>query len=115
MGGSYERKDTTSAAPPCGDDLVTYPIGLCEAYRKVFRYKFENALIRLFDTGRLEYDFHDLMEFMVYGLHQKGGEEKGLNSAFGTALTDAGAGDTICRQVFQAGVSERVQDYGNGR
>ena len=37
------------------------------------------------------------------------------NSAFGTALTDAGAGDTICRQVFQAGVSERVQDYGNGR
>ena len=50
------------------------------------RYKFENALIRLFDTGRLEYDFHDLMEFMVYGLHQKGGEEKGLNSAFGTAL-----------------------------
>ena len=52
---------------------------------------------------------------MVYGLHQKGGEEKGLNSAFGTALTDAGAGDTICRQVFQAGVSERVQDYGNGR
>lgn len=55
------------------------------------------------------------MEFMVYGLHQKGGEEKGLNSAFGTALTDAGAGDTICRQVFQAGVSERVQNYGNGR
>ena len=52
----------------------------------MFRYKFENALIRLFDTGRLEYDFHDLMEFMVYGLHQKGGEEKGLNSAFGTAL-----------------------------
>lgn len=47
----------------------------------MFRYKFENALIRLFDTGRLEYDFHDLMEFMVYGLHQKGGEEKGLNSA----------------------------------
>ena len=42
----------------------------------MFRYKFENALIRLFDTGRLEYDFHDLMEFMVYGLHQKGGEEK---------------------------------------
>ena len=32
----------------------------------MFRYKFENALIRLFDTGRLEYDFHDLMEFMVY-------------------------------------------------
>lgn len=72
----------------------------------MFRYKFENALIRLFDTGRLEYDFHDLMEFMVYGLHQKGGEEKGLNSAFGTALTDAGAGDTICGQVFQAGVPE---------
>ena len=67
----------------------------------MFRYKFENALIRLFDTGRLEYDFHDLMEFMVYGLHQKGGEEKGLNSAFGTALTDAGAGDTICRQVLR--------------
>lgn len=22
MGGSYERKDTTSAAPPCGDDLI---------------------------------------------------------------------------------------------
>lgn len=49
------------------------------------------------------------------GFIKKVEKKKGLNSAFGTALTDAGAGDTICRQVFQAGVSERVQDYGNGR
>jgi hypothetical protein len=34
--------------------------------RKVFRYKFENALIGLFDTGRLEHDFHDRMEFMGF-------------------------------------------------
>ena len=34
--------------------------------RKVFRYKFENALIELFDTGRLEHDFHDRMEFMGF-------------------------------------------------
>ena len=39
MGGSYERKDTTSAAPPCGDDLVTYPIGLCEAMMHKFGLK----------------------------------------------------------------------------
>ena len=30
---------------------------------KVFRYKFENALIELFDAGRLEHDFRDRMEF----------------------------------------------------
>ena len=34
--------------------------------RKVFRYKFENALIGLFDTGRLKHDFHDRMEFMGF-------------------------------------------------
>lgn len=34
--------------------------------RRVFRYKFENALIGLFDAGRLEHDFHDRMEFMSF-------------------------------------------------
>ena len=33
---------------------------------KVFRYKFEHALIGLFDAGRLEHDFHDRMEFMGF-------------------------------------------------
>ena len=80
---------------------------------KVFRYKFEHALIGLFDAGRLEHDFHDRMEFM--GFIKKGGEQKGLDCTFGAAHTDAGTGDTICGQVFQTGVSERVQDYGNGR
>eukprot|EP00975_Prorocentrum_lima_P066222 12907882-Prorocentrum_lima.AAC.1 len=34
--------------------------------RKVFRYKFEHALIELFDAGRLVHDFHDRMEFMCF-------------------------------------------------
>lgn len=33
---------------------------------KVFRYKFEHALIELFDAGRLEHDFRDRMEFMGF-------------------------------------------------
>ena len=45
----------------------------------------------------------------------KSGKQKGLDCTFGAAHTDAGTGDTICGQVFQTGVSERVQDYGNGR
>ena len=32
----------------------------------MFRYKFENALIELFDAGRLEHDFRDRMEFMGF-------------------------------------------------
>lgn len=71
--------------------------------RKVFRYKFENALIGLFDTGRLEHDFHDRMEFMGF---IKKWRTKGLDCTFGAAYTDAGAGDTVCGQVFQAGVPE---------
>lgn len=27
MGGTHERKDAASAAPPCGDDLAAYLIG----------------------------------------------------------------------------------------
>lgn len=34
--------------------------------RKVFRHKFENALISLFDAGRLSHDFHDRMDFMGF-------------------------------------------------
>lgn len=47
MGGSYERKDTTSAAPPCGDDLVTYPIGLCEAYFGRYAERLDDAQVRV--------------------------------------------------------------------
>ena len=41
---------------------------------KVFRYKFEHALIELFDAGRLEHDFRDRMEFM--GFIKKSGKQK---------------------------------------
>lgn len=70
---------------------------------KVFRYKFEHALIELFDAGRLEHDFRDRMEFMGF---IKKWQTKGLDSAFGTTHTDAGTGDTICGQIFQTGVPE---------
>ena len=33
---------------------------------KVFRYKFEHALMELFDAGRLEHDFRDRREFMGF-------------------------------------------------
>ena len=33
-----------------------------QSFCKVFRYKFEHALIGLFDAGRLEHDFHDRSE-----------------------------------------------------
>ena len=51
MGGSYERKDTTSAAPPCGDDLVTYPIGLCEAYFGRYAERLDDAQVRVENQG----------------------------------------------------------------
>ena len=34
--------------------------------RKVFRCKFENALIELFDMGRLEHDFHNRRDWIVH-------------------------------------------------
>lgn len=70
---------------------------------KVFRYKFEHALIELFDAAG--WSMTSVTAWSLWASSKKW-QTKGLDSAFGTTHTDAGTGDTICGQIFQTGVPE---------